>query len=143
MSNDDWWVNRGSKRYWSKRGVETGEFLRNPENLPENTQLDIFSDVLGTRAAGTREAVSEVFRFPESSRCAAARYHFKDRKLLMTWTNGKTPWIYDDVPKDTFDRFVTSGSKGKYVNTILTSGFSHRKLYPGQPYSEYVYGDME
>lgn len=91
--------------------------------------------------ADSDDEVSEVVSYPGSSRCAASRYHRRDQKLLMSWTNGKTPWIYHDVPVSVYASFVSAPSHGRYVNAVLNN-YSHNKLFVGDRYSEFVYGVM-
>lgn len=90
---------------------------------------------------GSDGDVSEVISFPDSSRCAAARYHHRDQKLLMSWTNGKTPWIYHDVPVSVYTSFLSARSPGGYVNAVLNE-FTHNRLVLGDRYSKLVYGVM-
>lgn len=85
--------------------------------------------------------VSPVSSFPGSSRCAAARYVFEHEVLLMTWTNGKTPWVYYGVPFEVFTTFLSAPSHGKFVNEVLNN-FAHRRVYQGDTYSEFIYGVM-
>ena len=125
----------------------SGRILRPRYGDPETGQGSFELDVVGRGAFGTSgpggpdgAVVSDVAEF-DSSRCAASRYHFNDKKLFMTWTNGKTPWIYHEVPVTVYSDFVSSGSKGKYVNAVLNL-YSHNKLFNGEQYSQYVYGVM-
>ena len=124
----------------------SGRILR-PRYGGDDGQGSLELDVVGRGAFGDSGpggpdgvVVSDVAEF-DSSRCAASRYHFNDKKLFMTWTNGKTPWIYHDVPVTVYSDFVSSGSKGKYVNAVLNL-YGHNKLFNGEQYSQYVYGVM-
>lgn len=86
------------------------ESTQEDDNL--NPQLSLFDDEFSQ--------ISDLMHF-ESSRCSAARYHFADRVLLVSWANGKTPWMYTGVDKETFFTFVSAPSKGKFVNAVLNS----------------------
>jgi hypothetical protein len=62
-----------------------------------------------------------------SSRCKAVRFDYSESRLLMSWTNGKIAWAYSGVDSLTFDDFVKSESKGKFVNSVLNS-YSHSPI---------------
>jgi hypothetical protein len=129
----------------------SGRVLRPIYGDPETGQGSLELDVVGRGMFGDTggrsggrgpdgEVVSEVDVF-DSSRCAASRYYYPENKLFMTWTNGKTPWIYHEVPVTVYSDFVSSSSKGKFVNSVLNL-FTHNKLFNGDQYSQYVYGVM-
>ena len=122
-----------------RRGA-SGRFLREPR---PGEQLAFDTDLVGTGAGGFDRPVEEVSEISEfdSTRCAASRYHFEDSKMFMSWTNGKTPWIYHDVPFPIYTSFVSAPSQGKFVNSTLNL-FAHNKLFPGMQYANYVYGVM-
>ena len=125
----------------------SGRVLRPRYGDPETGQGSLELDIVGRNAFGDArglgpdgEVVSDVYTF-ESTRCAASRYHYPDNKLLMTWANGKTPWIYHEVPVTVYTDLVSASSAGRYVNSVLNM-FSHNKLFNGDQYSQYVYGVM-
>ena len=124
-----------------RRG-QSGRFLRS-EYGGETGQGQFDLDFTGREAGGfeDRQETSLSYSFPASSRCAAAMYHFADRKLFMTWTNNKTPWIYHDIPFSVYDGLLNAPSAGKYVNQVLNL-FGHNRVYPGDEYSSYIYGEM-
>lgn len=126
--------------YGGPRRGTSGRFLREPR---PGEQLAFDTDVVGRGAGDFGEEgreVSDVDTF-DSDRCAASRYHFADSKMFMSWKNGKTPWIYHDVPFSVYTSFVSAPSQGKFVNSTLNL-FAHNQLLPGMQYSQYVYGVM-
>jgi hypothetical protein len=128
--------------YQNPQQGTSGRRLRRQFGDPGTGQGSFDLDVVGRGAGGFGDAgASQVVTFPSSSRCAATRYHYGGSKLLMTWTNGKTPWIYHDVPVTIYQTFVSSPSKGRFVNSTLNN-FAHNKIYPGEEYAEFVYGAM-
>lgn len=128
--------------YQNPERGERGTFIRRQYGDPVTGQGSFDLDILGRNAPGFEMTITEISLFPQSSRIAATRYHIPDSKMLVTWTNGKTPYIYHGVDKDRYNYFVRSSpSKGQYVNNVLND-FSYNKLFPGDPYSEFVYGVM-
>jgi len=128
--------------YQNPRRGTSGRFLRSQFGDPGTGQGSFDLDVVGQGSGGWGDpGASDPVAFPESSRCAAARYHYSGKKLLMTWTNGKTPWIYHEVPVSVYATFISSPSKGRFVNSTLNN-FAHNKIYPGNEYSEFIYGVM-
>lgn len=101
---------------------------RRPDPKPDNASLD--SDIetddpnanpqLNLFPDDEYSQISEP-HYIESSRCSSARYHFGDKVLLVSWTNGKTPWMYRGVDKETFFTFLNAPSKGQFINQVLNS----------------------
>lgn len=59
------------------------------------------------------------WKYPDSSRVRAYMYDYSSNSLYITWQNGKTPWVYDDVYPSLFEAFDAAPSKGKYINSTL------------------------
>ena len=67
----------------------------------------------------------------ESLRCKAARYDYDERNLLMAWYNGKLAWVYRGVEEEVFSDFLSTESKGKYVNSVLNN-YPHSRIGPSE-----------
>lgn len=53
-----------------------------------------------------------------SSRVTQARYDGNNNQIQVIFRDG-TPWTYDGVPRNVWNNFRRSGSKGKYINRVL------------------------
>ena len=62
----------------------------------------------------------------DSSRVASAQFSPARRQLIVSWTNGRQPYIYDAVPPVVWSGFIEAGSAGRFVNTTLNT-------YPYRP----------
>jgi len=131
----------------------SGRVLR-PDFGGDSGQGAFDLDITGNRAFDEdyrdkdRPEVSRVEVLPRSSRVAAIRYHFEDRVLMVSWRNGKTPYIYKGVPPTMYIDLITAASVGKAIDTMLHGGGRSGGLFPGQPefpsgdYGKYIYGYM-
>lgn len=54
-----------------------------------------------------------------SSRVAEYNYDYSDGSLYLRWVKYGTTWVYENVSSALFEAFVSSPSKGKYVNSTL------------------------
>lgn len=54
----------------------------------------------------------------QSSRLNQARYDGASRQVQVIFRDG-TPWTYAGVPRNIWNNFRRSSSKGKYINRIL------------------------
>jgi hypothetical protein len=63
--------------------------------------------------------------FPQSSRVTQAAYDAAGKRILVRFVKpvgaGGTPWVYEQVPKRVWDRFVMSESKGQFINHTLNA----------------------
>jgi hypothetical protein len=125
----------------------SGRALRPRYGDPETGQGSLELDVAGRGAFGDTggrgpdgEITSDVHIF-DSSRCQASKYHYVDNKVFMTWYNGKTPWIYHEVPVTVYQDLLSSSSAGRFINSTMNL-FAHNKLFNGDQYSQFVYGVM-
>ena len=55
--------------------------------------------------------------FPNSSMLASASYDSDTKELVVTFRNGKD-YVYVDADKSIFDAMQSSGSVGKYFNSM-------------------------
>lgn len=70
-----------------------------------------------------------------SSRVAEARFDPGLRSIDVIFVDG-TPWTYQNVGEDVFDRFITSESPGRFVNNVLNSQPHHRGGFDYASYSD-------
>ena len=123
------------------QGTYRGRILRPRYGDPETGQGSLELDIIGRGAFGPDNSSFSEVHIYNSSRCQASRYHIEDSKVLMTWTNGKTPWIYHDVPVSVYSDLVSSSSAGKFINSTMNM-FAHNNLFSGDKYADLVYGIM-
>lgn len=64
-----------------------------------------------------------------STRVASASYSPARRQLIVNWTNGYVPYIYDGVPPAIWTAFTETGSAGRFVN-------DHLNTWPYRPMSD-------
>jgi hypothetical protein len=136
------------------QGTYRGRILRPTFGDPETGQGSFELDITGRGGFGPDlrdpkdPEVSRIEILPRSSRVAAIRYHFKDKVLMVTWRNGKTPYIYEGVPLTMYSEMISADSVGKYINMVLHGGaksggaFPGRPVFSSDPYAEYIYGEM-
>jgi hypothetical protein len=62
-----------------------------------------------------------------SSRVSSGRYSPSRRQLILEWTNGRQPYVYDAVPPAVWTGFRSAGSHGQFVNHTLNT-------FPYRPY---------
>ena len=62
----------------------------------------------------------------ESSNIASIGYVSETNGLLVRFKSGNT-YTYSDVPKDIYDEFVNSKSKGKYFAEHIKEVFEYHK----------------
>lgn len=56
----------------------------------------------------------------DSSRVMAARYDPGNQQIQVYFRDG-TPWVYEDVPVNVYDLFITAASAGRFVNQVLNN----------------------
>jgi hypothetical protein len=62
-----------------------------------------------------------------SSRVSSGRYSPSRRQLILEWTNGRQPYVYDAIPPAVWTGFRSAGSQGQFVNHTLNT-------FPYRPY---------
>jgi len=55
-----------------------------------------------------------------SAMLQSASYDDETKELTVTFTNGK-PYVYEDVPIETYRELITAESAGRYFNSIKSS----------------------
>lgn len=60
-----------------------------------------------------------------STRVSELRYDPGLREIHVIFRDG-TPWTYQGVPEDVFNRFLTADSQGVFINNVLNSYPYHR-----------------
>jgi hypothetical protein len=69
--------------------------------------------------------VSE-WQFPDSSRVRAYQWDEARQQLRVRFIKYSTPWVYNNVPLETFQAFDASDSKGRFINRVLNN-FPYRR----------------
>ncbi len=65
----------------------------------------------------------------DSSRVERARYDDGLSQVQVTFRKHGTPWVYEDVPSDVYDMFITSDSPGRFINDVLNR-YPYRRATP-------------
>lgn len=73
----------------------------------------------------TGDFVSE-WQFPDSSRVHAYQWDQALQQLRVRFIKYSTPWVYNDVPLETFQAFDAADSKGRFINAVLNN-FPYRR----------------
>jgi hypothetical protein len=73
----------------------------------------------------TGNFVSE-WQFPDSSRVRAYQWDEGLQQLRVRFIKYGTPWVYNNVPLETFQAFDASDSKGRFINRVLNN-FPYRR----------------
>jgi len=63
----------------------------------------------------------------DSSFIAGVTYD-EDRDELGVKMNGEREYFFEGVPKDVFDDFMASGSKGQFFNNVIRKKYRRKKI---------------
>ena len=77
---------------------------------------------VGGVSSGRVEGITD-WEMVSSSRVRAVRYDYEEQKLCVKFIklglNLGLAYVYHDVPAVVYMQFVTSDSKGRYINSVL------------------------
>ena len=62
-----------------------------------------------------------------SSRITDMAYDYSKRIVYVIFPDG-TLWQYENVSRSDWDKFRSSDSKGKFINTVLGKKYSNKKV---------------
>ncbi len=65
-----------------------------------------------------------------SSRVMRARYDDGLQQIHVNFRDG-TPWVYEDVPDDIYEMFITAPSAGRFINEVLDR-YPYRRATPAE-----------
>lgn len=127
----------------SLSGIDWGSFETPPDKAPNRKPTGILPTAkhqrgsrrarkLPTAAVFTQEEQSDPLPWHQmsSSRVMTARYDPGNAQVQVYFVDG-TPWVYEDVPRQVYDAFITASSAGRFINQVLDN-YPYRRAEPSE-----------